>query len=59
MTSSNASSSPLLSEKEWQELFKLKAAIDEAPATVVASQMERFTELFVRSLHGKGDTMHG
>lgn len=49
----------VLSEKEWEELCKLKAAIDEAPATVVASQMERFTELFVRTLHGKGDTMHG
>jgi hypothetical protein len=48
-----------LSDNEWEELCKLKAAIDEAPATVVASQMERFTELFVRTLHGKGDTMHG
>ena len=47
-----------LSDYEWQELCKLKDAIDQAPATVVASQMERFTELFVRTLHGKGDTMH-
>ncbi|NDF98426.1 MAG: hypothetical protein EB101_05790 [Chitinophagia bacterium] len=47
-----------LSDGEWKELCKLKAAIDEAPATVVASQLERFTELFVRTLHGKGDTMH-
>lgn len=53
------SASQDLSDNEWQELCKLKAAIDEAPATVVASQMERFTELFVRTLHGKGDTMHG
>jgi hypothetical protein len=35
----------------------LKRAIDDAPATVVASRMERFTELFVRTLYGKGDTM--
>ena len=46
-----------LSEDEWQELCMLKQAIDDAPATVVASRMERFTELFVRTLHGKGDTM--
>lgn len=58
MTSPNASSSSSLSSQEWEELCKLKAAIDEAPATVVASQMERFTELFVRTLYGKGDTIH-
>ena len=49
--------SPALSEDEWYELCSLKTAIDECPATVVASKMERFTELFVRTLHGKGDTM--
>jgi hypothetical protein len=46
-----------LSSAEWEELCMLKKAIDDAPATVVASRMERFTELFVRTLHGKGDTM--
>lgn len=59
MTSIPNSPANALSDIEWEELCKLKAAIDEAPATVVASQMERFTELFVRTLHGKGDTMHG
>ena len=49
--------SRVLSEEEWCELCSLKTAIDESPATVVASKMERFTELFVRTLHGKGDTM--
>ena len=48
-----------LSEAEWEELCMLKKAIDDGPATVVASRMERFTELFVRTLHGKGDTMRG
>jgi len=48
-----------LSEAEWEELCMLKQAINDAPATVVASKMERFTELFVRTLHGKGDTMRG
>lgn len=46
-----------LSDAEWEELCMLKKAIDDAPATVVSSRMERFTELFVRTLHGKGDTM--
>jgi hypothetical protein len=50
---------PVLSDDEWKELCSLKKAIDDGPATVVASQMERFTELFVRTLHGKGDTMRG
>jgi len=48
-----------LSQAEWEELCMLKQAIDDAPATVVASRMERFAELFVRTLHGKGDTMRG
>ena len=46
-----------LSDAEWEELCTLKKAIDDGPATVVASRMERFTELFVRTLYGKGDTM--
>lgn len=46
-----------LTDEEWKELCVLKAAIDDSPATVVASKMERFTELFVRTLYGKGDTM--
>lgn len=49
----------VLSESEWKELCALKKAIDDYPAAVVAQQMERFTELFVRTLHGKGDTMRG
>lgn len=48
-----------LSDAEWEELCTLKKAIDDGPATVAASRMERFTELFVRTLHGKGDTMRG
>jgi hypothetical protein len=50
---------PPLSDQEWEELCMLKKAIDDGPATVVASRMERFTELFVRTLHGKADTMRG
>lgn len=46
-----------LSDDEWTELCQLKRAIDDGPAAVAACKMERFTELFVRTLHGKGDTM--
>lgn len=46
-----------LTDDEWKELCVLKAAIDDCPAAVAASKMERFTELFVRTLYGKGDTM--
>lgn len=49
--------SPMLSDEEWRELCSLKEAIDCYPAAVAASKMERFTELFVRTLEGKGDTM--
>ena len=47
----------MLSDEEWRELCSLKEAIDCHPAAVAASKMERFTELFVRTLEGKGDTM--
>lgn len=57
MTISSPSSEQHLSQEEWQELFSLKKAIDDNPASVATIQMERFTELFVRSLHGKGDTI--
>jgi len=46
-----------LSNEEWKELCQLKRAIDDGPAAVAACKMERFTELFVRTLYGKGDTM--
>jgi hypothetical protein len=45
----------MLSVEEWDELNSLKNAIDEYPATVHPEKMERFTELFVKTLEGKGD----
>ena len=47
-----------LSNDEWNELVALKQAININPATVHPDKMELFTELMVRSLEGKGDTMH-
>jgi len=44
-----------LSEDEWNELIALKDAIKYSPATVHYDKMERFAELMVRSLDGKGD----
>ena len=44
-----------LTKEEWNELVALKVAINYNPHTVSASKMEKFTELMVRSLEGKGD----
>ncbi len=44
-----------LSTEEWDELVALKNAITYAPQTVSSEKMEKFTELMVRSLEGKGD----
>ena len=44
-----------LTTEEWKELVALKDAITWCPQTVSAKKMEKFTELMVRSLEGKGD----
>ena len=44
-----------LTTEEWEELVALKNAITWCPQTVSAEKMEKFTELMVRSLEGKGD----
>jgi hypothetical protein len=44
-----------LTQEEWNELIALKEAITWSPQTVSAEKMEKFTELMVRSLEGKGD----
>lgn len=45
----------MISEEEFQELDVLRRAINDNPASVHPEKMERFTELFVKSLEGKGD----
>jgi hypothetical protein len=45
--------SPLTTE-EWDELMVLKNAINDDPATVHFSLMERFSDLMVRSLQERG-----
>lgn len=44
-----------MEQKDWDELMALKDAISYNPATVHPEQMEKFTELLVQSLYGKGD----
>ena len=44
-----------LTEEEWIELNALREAINYDPSTVSPEKMEKFTELFVRTLEGKGD----
>ena len=44
-----------LTTEEWNELNALREAIHYSPHTVSPEKMEKFTELFVRSLEGKKD----
>lgn len=44
-----------LNEDEWNELIALKDAITYRPESVSYEKMEKFAELMVRSLEGKGN----
>ena len=46
-----------LTKEEWNELDALRKAINYNPSQVSPQKMEKFTELFVRSLQGKGDNL--
>jgi hypothetical protein len=46
-----------LNNEEWNELVALKDAINYNPASVHYDKMERFTELLVKTLEGKGDSI--
>jgi hypothetical protein len=48
-----------LTNEEWNELVALKEAINYDPAQVHYEKMERFAELMVRTLEGKGDYVNG
>jgi hypothetical protein len=56
MTLSRTSTEELTKE-EWEELNALREAINLDPHQVHPSKMEKFTELFVRSLEGKSDSV--
>jgi hypothetical protein len=44
-----------LTKEEQEELISLKKAINDGLSTVHPDKQERFTELFVKSLYGKGE----
>jgi hypothetical protein len=44
-----------LTDSEWDELINLKDAISFNPFSVTPEKQELFTELFVKSLSGKGE----
>lgn len=44
-----------ISDKEWKTLVHLKTEITNNVSTIVPEEMELFTELFVKSLYGKGE----
>lgn len=44
-----------MSVEEWYELNVLREAISYNPASVSSEKQERFTELLVKSLSGKGE----
>jgi hypothetical protein len=43
-----------LTNQEWEELIALKNAINDDPASVHFTKMERFSDLMVRSLQERG-----
>lgn len=44
-----------MDKSDWDEMIALKSAISYNPASVHYEKMEKFTELFVQSLYGKGE----
>ena len=45
-----------LTDDEWKEMNSLRLAISYDPSTVVPEKMEKFTELFVKSIEGADDS---
>lgn len=44
-----------MTQTEWDELLQLRKEMNESLMTLDAATQERYTELLVRSLVGKGD----
>lgn len=45
-----------MTKEEWEEMDTLRRAITYQPSSVSPEKMEKFTELFVKSLEGADDT---
>lgn len=44
-----------MTTEEWKEMDSIRRAIGDMPSSVCPQKMERFTELFVRSLSNADD----
>lgn len=42
-----------ITQEEWKELFSLKELINDNPAVLHSSELEKFTELYVKTLPRK------
>jgi hypothetical protein len=45
----------IMNTEDWNELIALKDVISYNPASVSPENMDKFTELFVKTLRGKGE----
>jgi len=45
-----------MTKEEWNEMDYLRKAISDQPSSVSPEKMEKFTELFVKSLEGADDS---
>ena len=45
-----------MTKDEWNEMNSLRKAISEQPSSVIPEQMQKFAELFVKSLEGADDS---
>lgn len=45
-----------MTTEEWREMDTLRRAISDLPSSVAPDKMEKFTELFVKSLEGADDS---
>ena len=45
-----------LTDDEWNEMNALRKVITERPQSLVPEKMEKFTELFIKSLYGADDS---
>lgn len=54
----NYASVEIMTQEEWEEMVNLKNEINYNPANVIPEKMERFSELYVRSIAGKGENTH-
>jgi hypothetical protein len=45
-----------MTKEEWNEMNSLRKAISEQPSSVIPEQMQKFTQLFVKSLDGADDS---